>query len=470
MPCSERDLEDYYRTLYPVEAVAWLVNGPDAPLAQREFAAEGAYYKRYISARSASELRAALLQVPGLKAPQIGPVYSGAVTRTGFQGGELAPEQYSRPHRRELIFDVDLTDYEFLDLSGPTAGDPTGLNLEACDRAWPVAGLAVFFLKYLLREHLGFCEFLVVYSGRRGVHLWVLDDAALLLSDEARGAIASFVNFAPDKSKTRASSSMRQFCQTYDVLDAVWDAFESILVEGMGLLDDVGARESFVERLALAGEGLEHLADEAGRKSDGVAAWKYIKTKVFDAAKRHSKRGWFVERLQEVVIAYVWPRIDFNVTKAVNHLIKSPLVAHPKTGRIAVPVPRDEVLTFDPSCVPKLGDADLAERLASRSCSLQLARSREPPLNAVALPRRGKQRAAKGSRRRQQQQQQAPADAPPPLVDVEDVVFPMDEVEGPRPREVDRLRHPGLRFEDPRRRAFVPNRSSPLAEGGSARG
>jgi len=458
MPCSERDLEDYYRTLYPVEAIARLVGRPDAPLAQREFAAEGAYYKRYISARSASELRSALLQVPGLKAPQIGPVYSGAVTRTGFQGGELAPEQYSRPHRRELIFDVDLTDYEFLDLSGPTAGDPTGLNLEACDRAWPVAGLAVFFLKYLLREHLGFCEFLVVYSGRRGVHLWVLDDAALLLSDEARGAIASFVSFTPDKSKTRASSSMRQFCKTYDLLDAIWEAFETLLVEGMGLLDDVGARESFVDRLGISDEGLAHLADEAGRKPDGMAAWRYIRTKVFDAAKRNAKLGWFVERLQEVVIAYVWPRIDFHVTKAVNHLIKSPLVAHPKTGRIAVPVPAGELLTFDPSRVPKLGDADLAERLASRSCSLQLARSREPPRNVLGLPRQGKRRVARGSRRQQEQQQ---------LVDVEDVVVPMDGVDGPRPRELDRLRRP-LAPGDLRRRAFVPNRPSPLAGSSSS--
>ena len=394
MPCSERDLEHYYRTLYPVEAVAALVRTPADPLAQREFAAEGAYYKRYISARSAAELREALLQVPGLKAPQIGPVYSGAVTRAGFEAGTLAPEHYSRPHRRELVFDVDLTDYEFLDLAGSTAADPTGLNLEACDRAWPVAGLAVFFLKVLLREHFGFSEFLVVYSGRRGVHLWVLDDHARLLSDEARGAIASFVNFAPDKTKKRASASMRKFCATYDLLDAVWDAFETLIVERMGLLDDVGAREAFVDRLDLQDEALEHLADEAGRKSDGMAAWTYIRTKVLDAAKRSPKRGWFAQRLEEVVIAHVWPRIDFHVTKAVNHLIKSPLVAHPKTGRIAVPVPAHELLTFDPARVPKLGDADLAEQLASARCSLRRACSHEPPHrpDVVAAKRKRKRR------------------------------------------------------------------------------
>ena len=45
---------------------------------------------------------------------QIG-LFTG-VTRAGFEAGTLAPEHYSRPHRRELVFDVEITDYEFLDL------------------------------------------------------------------------------------------------------------------------------------------------------------------------------------------------------------------------------------------------------------------------------------------------------------------------------------------------------------------
>ena len=44
----------------------------------------------------------------------------------------------------------------------------------------------------------------------------------------------------------------------------------------------------------------------------------------------------------------MWPRLDFNVTKGLNHLIKAPFVAHPKTLRVAVPLRRDELMTFDP--------------------------------------------------------------------------------------------------------------------------
>ena len=401
-------------------------------------------------------MRTALLQVPGLKAPQIGPVYSGAVTRSGLNGGTMDAAHYSRPHRRELVFDIDQTDYDFLTDLVP--GGTTELNLEACDKAWPVAGLAVFFLKYMLREHFNFQHFLVVYSGRRGVHLWVLDAEAMGLSEEGRSAIASFLNFAPDKTKKRASRGMHEFCRIYELMDAIWNAFETLLVEEMGLLDDLGARDAFVERLDLKHESLSNLADEAGRKPDGASAWSYIKTKVADAAKRDAKCSWFVQRLEEVLIAYVWPRIDFNVTKAVNHLIKSPLVAHPKTGRIAVPIQRGDILTFDPSRVPKLGDPNLAAALLSPACNLMKSISHEPLLRTRELQ---SQRRARAKRLREHKREH---DA---LEDVEDLasVFSMDEElpAPPRPREVDRVRRP-LAPSDLRKRAFVAHRPSPLAE------
>jgi len=68
--------------------------------------------------------------------------------------------------------------------------------------------------------------------------------------------------------------------------------------------------------------------------------------------------------LDEVILAYVWPRIDINVTKGLNHLIKAPFVAHPKTMRIAVPLQVRTVLDiFNPRQCPTVTTTNAPEGL-----------------------------------------------------------------------------------------------------------
>lgn len=59
-----------------------------------------------------------------------------------------------------------------------------------------------------------------------------------------------------------------------------------------------------------------------------------------------------MEAKQDIVLEYTYPRLDAEVSKKLNHLLKSPFCVHPGTGRICVPIDTRLVDEFDPLDVP----------------------------------------------------------------------------------------------------------------------
>lgn len=62
------------------------------------------------------------------------------------------------------------------------------------------------------------------------------------------------------------------------------------------------------------------------------------------------------------MLEYTYPRLDVEVSKKQIHLLKSPFVIHPGTGRVCVPIDTRRLSKFDPLGVPTvtelLGEID----------------------------------------------------------------------------------------------------------------
>jgi DNA primase small subunit len=89
------------------------------------------------------------------------------------------------PVQRELVFDIDLTDYDDIRQCGCTGAS-------ICSKCWTYMTMAVQVMDQGLKEDFGYDHVAWFYSGRRGVHAWICDEEARMLSNEARSAVANY--------------------------------------------------------------------------------------------------------------------------------------------------------------------------------------------------------------------------------------------------------------------------------------
>uniref|UniRef100_A0A673MG22 DNA primase n=1 Tax=Sinocyclocheilus rhinocerous TaxID=307959 RepID=A0A673MG22_9TELE len=335
--CLPDLLPIYYRRLFPFsQYYRWLRYGGVSKnyFQNREFSFTLKYdiYVRYQSFTTQNELEKEMPKMVPYKI-DIGAVYSHRpsqhnVVKSGtFQALE-----------KELVFDIDMTDYDDVRRCCSAA--------DICSKCWTLMTIAIRILDRALREDFGFHHLLWVYSGRRGVHCWVCDDAARKLSVAARAAVAEYLSLVKGGEETvrkvvlsdpihpfinHSLSVVERYFQQYAIVDQ----------------DILGSKESVDKVLALLPEDILSFPDLAVSykdEKDPMKQWDRLCDLVERKKSNSRKGGQYFDK--EIMLQYCYPRLDVNVSKGVNHLLKSPFSVHPKTGRISVPIDLKELNTL----------------------------------------------------------------------------------------------------------------------------
>ncbi|EDQ84899.1 uncharacterized protein MONBRDRAFT_39071 [Monosiga brevicollis MX1] len=371
-------LQQYYLRLFPYgKYFKWLSYGgvDKKEFENREFSftLKDDVYVRYQSFADMSELK------------------EGRVVLISTLAGIVPEQEKPKDHKKikssefypvakELVFDIDMTDYDEIRTCCSGAA--------ICHKCWGFMTAAVKVLDAALREDFGFQHLLWVYSGRRGIHCWVCDKRARLLSQEARGAVAEYLQLVRGGDQTAkkvsltsplhpcaeracrilepyfrevvlsSDSQVRQAVSLHPIprqLHLFVDARMSVKLTCLGSASSAQALLAHSEHCNTMLSILGMDAIEADIKVNRSVTMSFepsslqliVRCRCTTgclgsewAQRRQGQKSKKVSRTQELMLQYIYPRLDINVSKG--------------TGRVCVPIDPSKADEFDPFAVPTI--------------------------------------------------------------------------------------------------------------------
>ena len=365
MSITKEQMSEYYAHVFPVEDIAeWISYSKPHRLVKREFCFTmiGDVFTRFRSYSTPKLLRDALVH-DGPEKIDIGAVYSHPPS--------MKQQITIVPQERELVFDIDMSDYDSL--------RSCCKGKAICRNCWPWMASAARILRSFCTVEFGFKHFLTVFSGRRGLHMWVCDNEARMLSDEERSSLVSYMNVFESSGKLSIM---------YDILMK-----KGLMHPTLQRMHDDYLRKSFND-IFLNPENANYL----GNPRPAQVLWKVLSDiagvnegvrkvllKVNAPTDTEGIQWETLEReilrvnphiLTAIRFVLLYPRLDEKVSTRRDHLLKLPFCIHPGTGSLCVPLTEAALDKFDPLRDPP----KLSELLLTRSID---ARWQRPLLDLI---------------------------------------------------------------------------------------
>jgi DNA primase small subunit len=310
---------------------------------------------------------------------EIGPVYS----TNPRDRKTLRKASAFRPLAKELVFDIDMTDYDDIRTCC------TGASI--CLSCWRFITMAIKVIDVALREDFGFKHILWVYSGRRGAHAWVCDKRAREMDDQRRRAVASYLELV--KGGSQGGKKVNPKRPLHPHLDRSLAILRSHFQTSILLEQDPWAGERSAQLLDLLPDPSLRAALskkwESAPERPSSSKWADIDALASSGAMSSLNPTTLKESKQDIVLEYTYPRLDAEVSKKLNHLLKSPFCVHPGTGRVCVPIDTRKVEEFDPLGVPTvtqlLGEIDEWDREKSGEDAEEGSQKKVPDWEKTSL-------------------------------------------------------------------------------------
>lgn len=330
----------------------------DGYLARREFCFTllGDVFTRFRSFGSAAELRSELIRSFPEKI-DVGAVYNIRPNLKSSVTDFNALE-------RELVFDIDMSDYDNV--------RSCCVGKSICQYCWAWMSCAAHVLRTVLEEDFGFRYLLPVFSGRRGVHLWVCDKRARTMQDDERAALVGYLTVVMPK--TLRSSvvldlanhrpihpTIRHLLQD-QMQSSFIDLFVNSSPENPNNMQYHPKAAQVVHEAVLAvlklgrADQLQRFQQMVDFQEGNVLEWNSF-CRGLGSNDDHAR-----DVLHAVQLLLLYPRLDEHVSTRRDHLLKLPFCVHPGTSSLCCPLEWGEIRHFNPTTdAPKL-DAILLER------------------------------------------------------------------------------------------------------------
>lgn len=166
------------------------------------------------------------------------------------------------------------------------------------------------------------------------------------MGQSARSAVAEYIQLLSggrDRAKKVTLYPGKYHPSVQRALDIVRKQFRKMCLEEQDILGTPEKYEKVLELIPLPNVREDVRARAMKAAATSTERWDRMEAIL---AKRHSKV------IDEIMLQYAYPRLDINVSKGLNHLLKSPFCIHPKTGRVCVPLDPKKIDAFDPETVP----------------------------------------------------------------------------------------------------------------------